>query len=394
MDDRYRKDAESLKYWLALVRIPSLGSIRIHRLLDQFGTPKEIFAALSTSTDLLGLPHPITPLFRDPPWHEIDRDLRWLEQPNHQLVSWEDVRFPGLLRHIPNPPVVLFVQGNPDLLRAPQLAIVGSRNPTASGRTTAKQFAQFLAASGLTITSGMAIGVDGAAHEGALDELGSTIAVTATGLDRLYPNCHRELAQRIAEKGALISEFPLGTPVRRGHFPRRNRIISGLALGTLVVEAARDSGSLITAREAVNQGREVFAIPGSIHNPLTRGCHDLIRQGAKLVETVQDILEEIAPMLGKPDPPATARPAIPIPTDLDSNCRRLLAALEFDPLPNDILIQRSGLTAAEVSSMLLLLELQGYVSSVPGRGYCLNLDNRPDAVNQPDNSGPDAFTSR
>jgi len=380
MDDRYLMDAESLKYWLALIRVPSLGCIRTHRLLKRFGTPKEIFNAAKKSATFLGLPDHLTPFFRDPAWRAIDRDLKWLDQPCRQALTWEDGRFPERLRHIPDPPVLLFVSGKIELLRAPQLAIVGSRNPTSSGRSNAGQFAKFLSASGLTITSGMAIGVDGAAHSGALNEIGSTVAVTASGLDRLYPNCHSELAQAIAEQGALVSEFPIGTQVRRGHFPRRNRIISGLSLGTLVVEAARDSGSLITAKQAVNQGREVFAIPGSIHNPLSRGCHDLIRQGAKLVETVQDILEEIAPMLANNVPTAAAHPTDPIPTNLDPRCQHLLSILEYDPLPNDILIERSGLTAAQVSSMLLLLELQGYVSSVPGRGYCLSLNNNPNAL--------------
>jgi len=388
MDDGYPKDTEALKFWLALVRIPSLGSIRIHRLLNVFSTPEAIFSEAGSATSRLKLTDKVRSYLRSPPWHEVDRDLKWLQQPNRHLITCSDPRFPRRLSHIPDPPVLLYVQGNADLLSSMQLAIVGSRNPSPAGRSNARRFARFLSASGITITSGLAIGIDGAAHEGALEELAGTIAVTGTGLERIYPRCHLELARRIAERGALVSEFPIGTPVRRGHFPRRNRIISGLTLGTLVVEAARGSGSLITASAAADQGREVFAIPGSIHNPLTRGCHQLIRQGAKLVETARDIIEELAPIVGEKQAPAALSDAFQIPLRRDPVYRKLLTALESDPLPNDILIERSGLTAEAVSSMLLLLELRGYVSSVPGRGYCLNLEHKPDAVHQLKNGGP------
>jgi len=380
MDDRASTDTETIKYWLALVRIPALGSIGVHRLLDKFGTPEAIFREAGGSAASLGLSVALESSLRNPDWKGVELDLKWLQRPEHQLITRLDPRFPRQLMQIPDPPALLYVRGDADLLASLQLAMVGSRNPTPTGRSTARQFARFLSASGITITSGMATGIDGAAHEGALEELAGTIAVTGTGLDRIYPRCHIELARRIAERGALVSEFPIGTPVRRGHFPRRNRIISGLARGTLVVEAARDSGSLITAREAVDQGREVFAIPGSIHNPLTRGCHLLIRQGAKLVETAQDILEEFAPVPG--DSRTTAAPRSKLRTAMprDPVYRRLLEVLEFDPLPNDLLIERSGLTAEAVSSMLMLLELQGYVSSVAGRGYCLTLNDTPDAA--------------
>ena len=270
---------------------------------------------------------------------------------------------------------LLFGHGDPGLLCSPQLAIVGSRNPSVSGRQTAGEFAAHLAAVGITISSGLASGIDGAAHLGALRADGFTLAVAATGLDRVYPADHRDLAHRIAEQGVLVSEFPPGTPPRRDHFPRRNRIIAGLALGTLVVEAAVRSGSLITARLAAEQGREVFAIPGSIHNPLARGCHRLIRQGAKLVETAQDVLEELAPLLGTRSSAASLSddepPQLRLQT-LDPEYRQLLASLGHDPLPADQLIERSGLTAEAVSSMLLLLELEGYVSSAPGGRYALN----------------------
>ncbi|MCB1861692.1 MAG: DNA-processing protein DprA [Gammaproteobacteria bacterium] len=381
MEDSYAAEAETLKYWLALVRIPALGSIRINRLLDRFTTPEALFREAAGSAACPGVPESVKPYLRNPPWKEVERDLQWLEQPGHHLLTRIDVRFPMRLKQIADPPVLLYVEGDPGLLSSVQLAIVGSRNPTATGRSTARQFARSLSAAGLTVTSGMATGIDGAAHEGALEELAATIAVTGTGLDRIYPGCHAELAHRIATHGALVSEFPIGTPVRRGHFPRRNRIISGLTLGTLVVEAARGSGSLITAREAADQGREVFAVPGSIHNPLARGCHQLIRQGAKLVETAQDILEELAPMLGYAQAHSALPEALHSPDRWDPVYRQLLSVLEFDPLPNDLLIERSGLTAETVSSMLLLLELQGYVSSEPGRGYCLTLKYDPDAAN-------------
>ena len=381
MDDGYPADSETLKYWLALIRTPLLGSIRIHRLLDKFGTAQAIFSEARRSAAALGLPEPARSYLCNPHWDDVEPDLNWLAQPDRHLITRLDPRYPKQLIHIPDPPALLYVQGNIGLLASVQLAIVGSRNPTATGRSTARQFARYLSASGITITSGMATGIDGAAHEGALEELAGTIAVTGTGLDRVYPRCHMELAHRIAEKGALVSEFPIGTPVRRGHFPRRNRIISGLTFGTLVVEAARDSGSLITAGEAADQGREVFAIPGSIHNPLTRGCHQLIRQGAKLVETAQDILEELAPILGDSQMPSALPAELQTPVRWDPIYRKLLSALEFDPLQNDLLIERSGLTAEAVSSMLMLLELQGYVSSVPGRGYCLTLKYNPDSAN-------------
>ncbi len=297
-----------------------------------------------------------------------EQELAWLEQPNHHLITLSDPRYPKRLREIADPPAALYVIGEPDLLSATQLGIVGSRNPTPGGSETAHAFAGYLAQSGLTITSGLALGVDAAAHRGALQAGGKTIAVAGTGLDRVYPARHRELAHEIVGQGALISEFPLGTPALALNFPRRNRIISGLSLGVLVVEAALQSGSLITARLAAEQGREVFAIPGSIHNPLARGCHALIRQGAKLVETAADILEELGPIA------QTIAPMHEIDTGnvtpgLDVEALTLLDCLGFDPTPVDSLIERSGLTPEAVSSMLLVLELQGHVVAAPGGHY-------------------------
>ena len=288
----------------------------------------------------------------------------------NKVIDGQPPEYP--FTELPDPPPLLFVQGDPDLLARPQLAIVGSRNPSPVGHRTAQEFARHLAGGGLIVTSGLALGIDGAAHRGAL-AAGTTIAVMGTGPDRIYPARHQALARRIAASGALVTEFPPGVGAQAENFPRRNRIISGLCVGTLVVEATRRSGSLITARLASEQGREVFAIPGSIHNPLARGCHALIRQGAKLVETAQDIVEELAPLLGsltafslQPDPVAAPGEAVA----LDADYAHLLAVMGHDPLSPDELIRASGLSAETVASMLLLLELEGLVAACPGGRYC------------------------
>ncbi len=373
MEDKHHQSTDQARFWLALSHAPGLGRKGIIRLLRHYGDPASIFDAVGRPGPQPELATKTLNYLRSPTWADIEIELEWLQHPDRHLITLGDPKYPGLLLQTADPPPLLFVQGDPGLLSAPQLAMVGSRNPTASGRQTARDFARHLAAAGMTITSGLAIGIDGASHQGALDADGLTIAVTGTGLDRVYPARHRDLAHRIAENGALVSEFPPGTPPRRSHFPRRNRIISGLSLGTLVVEAAKQSGSLITARQATDQGREVFAIPGSIHNPLARGCHDLIRQGAKLVETADDILEELGPLMGhllEQPPPRSEQPAAK-PSRRDPEYKALLDVLGFDPTPVDLLIQRSGLTAESISSMLLLLELEGYVSSSPGGRYCL-----------------------
>jgi DNA processing protein len=357
-------------YWLALLHTPGLGSRGINRLLGFCGgDPRPLFGAQHPAHN--GLRPESVAWLRAPDWDRVERDLRWLEGDDRTLLTLRDARYPALLKEIEDPPPLLFVQGDPTILAMAQLAIVGSRNPTPSGQQTAMDFARFLARAGLVISSGLAAGIDGAAHLGALQTTTPTLAVTGTGLDRVYPARHRDLAHRIAEQGALVSELPPGTPPLPANFPRRNRIISGLSIGTLVVEAAQKSGSLITARLATEQGREVFAIPGSIHNPLARGCHALIRQGAKLVETAEDILEELGPLLGSlvAASPPPADPLEPEPRKWDQEYQQLMAALDFDPAPVDLLIQRSGLTADAVSSMLLLLELEGFVSAAPGGRY-------------------------
>ncbi|MCW8906607.1 MAG: DNA-processing protein DprA [Sedimenticola sp.] len=371
MDESRTETSDSLRYWLALLRAPGLGCRGINRLLGLTGgEPEPLFSRQHSAHQ--GLKPDSVAYLRDPDWDPVDRDLRWLESGGRHILTLRDPRYPGLLREISDPPPLLFIQGDPSVLENPQLAMVGSRNPTPGGRQTAIDFARFLSNAGLTITSGLAAGIDGAAHRGALEADAPTVAVTGTGLDRVYPASHRELAHRIADRGALVSELPPGTPPVAANFPRRNRIISGLSVGTLVVEAARQSGSLITARMASEQGREVFAIPGSIHNPLARGCHALIRQGAKLVEMAEDILEELSPLLGSliREPAAEEQQGDAEPRQWDREYRQLMSALDFDPTPVDLLIERSGLTADAVSSMLLLLELEGFVSAAPGGRYC------------------------
>jgi len=334
------------------------------------GRPGGLQALLDAGRDALleaGFPPEVarTLLGPEPDW--LPAALDWLAEPGHHLLTLADADYPPLLKLAPGAPLALFLRGDRGLLGTPHFAIVGSRNPTPQGAENARAFGEYLAGCGLTICSGMAAGIDAAAHRGALDAGAPTTAVLGCGPDRAYPACNAQLAQRIAAEGLVISEYLPGTRPLRAHFPRRNRIISGLSLGVLVVEAARRSGSLITARLAGDQGREVFAIPGSIHNPLARGCHALIRQGAVLVETARDILVEIAPLAGVQAPPGTAA-EIPVADaqEGDGDYGRLLDALAHDPCGVDALAARTGLTAAEVSSMMLILELQGAVESLPG----------------------------
>ena len=351
--------------WCALLRAPGVGPQTLNPLLTSGGSARRLLQQPAAE-----IPVVLREYLRAPDWKGVEDDMCWLDQPRNHLLKITDPGYPSRLRELPNPPTALFLHGDPDLLDLPQLAIVGSRNPSTGGRRNAQAFAAHLAGAGLVIGSGLATGIDAAAHRGALEAEGLSLAVTGTGLDRVYPAKNRALAHEIAMSGLLVSEFPTGTPPLPGHFPRRNRILAGLALGTLVVEAAQKSGSLITARLATEAGREVFAIPGSIHNPLARGCHALIRDGAKLVETAAHILEELAPQLSgfelihtgveeQPEQNAAAQP-------MDQQHRQLLDAMGFDPVTTDELVKRTGFPAAEVSSILLLLELQGHVSSGPG----------------------------
>lgn len=291
----------------------------------------------------------------------MDKILTWADNSDCHILHLNNPHYPALLKEIPDPPPVLYARGDPSILNQLQLAMVGSRNPSAGGKQIAHDFAQTLSRNGFTITSGLALGIDAASHQGALDANGCTIAVAGTGLDRIYPARHRDLGYKILENGAIISEFSPGTPPIASNFPRRNRIISGLSVGTIVVEAALKSGSLITARLAAEQGREVFAIPGSIHNPLSQGSHSLIQQGAKLTNQISDILEELTHLTPFFSSQLNSPPIQPTPRQ--KNEHPFLENIGFEPISIDALVDRSGLTAEAVSSMLLTLELQGIVTS-------------------------------
>ncbi|MGD2112146.1 MAG: DNA-processing protein DprA [Gammaproteobacteria bacterium] len=359
-----------LSDWLTLYHAPRVGAVLFHRLLERFENPASILGADADALASLGVARETIDAFRRPDQRAVERDLEWAQQTGNVVITCRDPSWPRLLSELPAAPPLLYVHGDASLLGEPQLAMVGSRNPTPAGHRTAGDFARHLAATGLVITSGLAFGIDAASHQGALDAGAPTIAVMGTGLDRVYPARHRDLARAIAENGALVSEFPTGTPPLAENFPRRNRIISGLSLGTLVVEAALRSGSLISARYAAEQGREVFAIPGSIHNTLARGCHALIRQGAKLVETAQDIIDELGPLAVACRPVARPDPAAPeSPHQLAEDYQQLIEIIGFDNTSIDQLVAGSGLTPAEVSSMLLQLEMAGYVASSPGGIY-------------------------
>jgi DNA processing protein len=328
-------------------------------------TPLQLFAESASALSALGFKSDIIHIIKNPDWAMIDKDLSWLEQQNNSVILFNDKNYPSQLKEIADPPPVLFVRGNPDLLSLPQIAIVGSRNPSTLGEETAFNFAKTLSHYGFVITSGLALGIDGASHRGALNAKGFTIAVAGTGLDRVYPARHKELATEIVKTGVMISEFPPGTTAKANHFPRRNRIISGLCQGLLVVEAAKQSGSLITARMALEQNREVFAIPGSIHNPLARGCNALIREGAKLVETTQDILEELNQFYQQDEKllPLTMQ------STLDLEQQTLLNRVMFSPTSIDYLVENTGESVEVISSMLLILELQGYLEATAGGCY-------------------------
>ena len=348
-----------------------------HALLERFGSSAAIVEQPAASLAAAGLADGKAAAIASPDPELVERSLAWLEVEGHRLVTIGDDACPELLRRIPDPPLLMFVAGDPDVLHLPALAVVGSRNPTAGGRRNAYEFARYLARAGFTITSGLAEGIDAAAHEGTLAVSGKTVAFLGHGIDRIYPARNRQLADRIVASGALVSEFPLGTPPEKWHFPERNRLISGLSLGTLVVEAAQRSGSLITARLAAEQGREVFAIPGSIHNALARGCHRLIRDGAKLVESAADIVDELGPVTGHVlQSSLDSKPKVQAPTSADDEYVELRKALSHDPATIDELARGSGLTIDQLSSMLLILELSGEVESLSGGRYALLTQSR------------------
>jgi DNA processing protein len=355
--------AESLAAWLRLTLISGIGGETQRKLLAAFGLPGTIFSAgRSAVRGVIG--DKATNLLLDTDnATAVALALEWSSTPGQHILTLADAEYPQSLLEIPDPPTLIYVRGRLDLLNRPALAIVGSRNATPQGLQNAERFAAAFAGAGLVIASGLALGIDGAAHLGALNAGGDTVAFIGTGIDRIYPARNRDLALQIGARGAIVSEFPLGTPVSAANFPRRNRLISGFSRGVLVVEAAVESGSLITARLAAEQCREVFAIPGSIHSPQSRGCHKLIKQGAKLVETAQDVIEELR--WGESSIPQKQTVA----THTGDTGNALLSAMGFDPCGLDELAARSGLTADVLSVMLLHLELDGKVASLPGGRY-------------------------
>ena len=380
-------DRGALEAWLILLRAPGLGPGAIRGLLARHGDVRLALAAARRGD--LGerrVAAGCQGWLASPRRETLDADLVWLAAPDHALLTCDAPDFPVLLEDSPSPPAALFVAGDPGLLWQPQIAIVGSRHASQGGRANAAGFARALAQAGFTITSGLAEGIDGAAHAAALDAGGRTLAVLGTGADRVYPESHEELAGRIVAAGALVSEFPPGTPAHPAHFPRRNRIIAALSLGTLVVEASLRSGSLITARNAAESGREVFALPGSIHNPLARGCHQLIRNGARLVETIDDVIGELTPLarhlgaqlcerLGAPGTVEARTPADPPPADPAH--AKLHAALGHDPVGVDELAERTGFDVAALSSMLLMLELEGAIVPAGGGAWARKVGAAP-----------------
>jgi DNA processing protein len=357
-----------LAAWLKLCSIPGLGGESQRKLMQAFGLPEQVLAmgytawrsVIGAKAELL-LDNTVDAL--------VDQSLEWANQPGNTILALNNPRYPAALLDIPDPPSLLYVRGNLAQLEKPGIAIVGSRNASTQGRQTAKAFANALSEAGYSVISGLAMGIDAAAHEGALESQGNgkTLAVIGTGADRLYPARNRVLAERIVAEGVVVSEFALGTPALPANFPRRNRIIAGLSRGVLVVEAALESGSLVTARLATEQRREVMAIPGSIHSPLTKGCHRLIKQGAKLVETVDDVLEEIG-YLAKPNRHQLTNKAASGPP-LSPELIDLLKAVAYEPTSFDTIVTTTGLATQEVLGQLLQLEMQGWIIATSGDCY-------------------------
>ena len=358
-----------LASWLQLTLAPGLGAATLRKLLSQFGLPEKVIAASRAELARFASAEALQALDSEAVANAVARALAWLEQPGNAVVTLADAAYPRLLLEIADPPAVLYCRGHTELLNRPALALVGSRNATAQGNSNAEQFARSFSTAGLTIVSGLAQGIDAAAHRGGLAGEGSTIAVLGTGADITYPQGNAALAAEIASRGLLLSEFALGTKALAHNFPRRNRLISGLAQGCLVIEAALASGSLITARAAAEQGREVFAVPGSIHSPLSKGCHALIKSGAKLVESAEDVLAELSAFrrTGFASTRAAASAAGAAgPTGGDEP---LLVCMGFDPVDVDSLCARAGLPAERVSAELLRLELAGRITVLPGGLY-------------------------
>ena len=366
---------DSTQICLRLALISGIGPTKAQRLLGHFDNPADLFALSVAQLREAGLSQSQAEALKaGPDPAHLEAALSWAEVPGNHLLPITARTYPQTLHDLADPPPMLFVTGDVDVLHTAQLAIVGTRNPTPGAARTAREFAHALGTAGLTITSGLALGIDGESHRGALEARALTIAVMGTGPDRIYPASHRDLAHQIVDSGGvLVTEFAPGVGVHASQFPRRNRLISALSIGTLVVEAATKSGSLITARLSGELGREVLAIPGSIHNPLSRGCHRLIREGAKLVETATDVLEElggrIGPLIIPGEEPAIPPETADVPADLDEDYQRLLACLDYAPTPIDQLVECCGLPAGAVASMLLSLELQGLAESAGANRY-------------------------
>ena len=356
--------SENLIYSLHLLFAPGVGPLLFERIRSRVPSLKSLFSLNEKQFLELDVPVSVIPFLLDPSEGRVERHLAWGDDAENYIITLDDPHYPFLLKQIYAPPPVLFVKGHVDVLNQVQLAMVGSRNPTGTGKEQAFYFARELAKQGIAINSGLALGIDGASHEGVLSVDGFSVAVMGTGLDKVYPASHQSLAQKILKKGVWVSEFPLGTPVLPENFPRRNRIISGLSQGVFVVEAALRSGSLITARFALEQGRDVYAMPGSVHNPMAKGCHHLLRQGAKLVETLSDLLEELGDK-SKVFPEESPEFQKEI---LDEAQQSLLECLDFSPLSFDKIKSRSDFSAERVAGILLQLELQGLVRKEAG-GY-------------------------
>ncbi|MGI0118541.1 DNA-processing protein DprA [Zooshikella sp. RANM57] len=366
--------------WLTLFLVPGIGPRRFYQLLEKMGTPENVLAANPSS--LTGLPKESVEGLRQLQKHsgeiysaiqqQLEDTYLWFEKPHHYIIPFQTSLYPKLLQELVDAPPLLFVNGQLEFLSLKQIAVVGSRNPSNQGQENAYSFAAELSSRGYVVTSGLAYGVDAAAHQGALASGGATIAVLGTGLDVVYPARHKALAERISERGALISDFPLSTKPQSSNFPRRNRLISGLSTGVLVVEATLNSGSLITARLAAEQGRDVFAIPGSIHNPLSKGCHELIRQGAKLVDQVDHIVEEVRrqtpPNVQHIDFENNEASAKTFEPELNAEQQSVMEALEDTTCHIDQIVLRTTLNVQQVADALLHLELSGFIESVPG-GY-------------------------
>jgi len=353
-----RSDREA---WLRLTLINGLGGAAVRQLLSALGTPQQVFDTGTLELRRYVAPDIASAISAGGNEDAARKALEWLEDPANHIVTLADADYPQLLLQIPDPPPLLYIKGDCALLNRFAVAIVGSRNATAQGASNAENFARALSDAGITVVSGLALGIDAAAHRGGLAGKGSSIAVVGTGLDVVYPARNRTLAHALAERGALVSEFPLATPGLAANFPRRNRLISGLCRGCIVIEAALQSGSLITARMANEQGREVFALPGSIHSPLSKGCHRLIKQGAKLVDDVNDILEEFNFATAAPD--TTAHP------ETGAAAAKLLDSIGYDPCTLGALTARAGMPAEAIAAALLELELSGLIEKLPGNKF-------------------------